>query len=62
MPIGNLALACRNVANGGRVIFIATDLGACSDIKAWARMTGNKIESIVEGKNNEITVTIQVIK
>ncbi len=62
MPIGNLAMACRNVANGGMVVFIASDLGACSDVKAWARMTGNKIVSIEEGKGNEITVTIQVIK
>ena len=60
-PITELAKAYRDSKVGDVLEIWATDQGVKSDTAAWAKKTGNQIESVSEDKG-WIVVVIKIIK
>jgi TusA-related sulfurtransferase len=47
-PIIELGKAMKEIAAGDFIILKADDPATESDVKAWARLTGNSVESVAE--------------
>ena len=60
MPIVQLSLCVRDLAQGDVVQVEATDPAFGADIAAWSEMTGHRLVSYEEGECQ--TATIEVVK
>lgn len=57
MPIVQVALRMRQMAIGDQLQVQASDPAFLADMQAWARMTGQRLDEIVDGPTKQLTVT-----
>lgn len=57
MPIVQIALRLRDLAIGDRVVVQASDPAFLADMQAWARMSGQQLDDVVDGTVKQLTVT-----
>jgi len=60
-PITDLFKAYRNANVGDVIELLATDPAAKSDIRAWAKRSGNEILAVVDEKDH-VRIQVRVVK
>jgi tRNA 2-thiouridine synthesizing protein A len=59
VPIIELAKAMRQLPAGARVLLLATDPAAASDVRAWCEATGHRLVSLETGAGGACQAVVE---